>query len=221
MPPKKEKSTTEETMEEVVKRVTREAWRDEELLRKLANLVRDSVVAELQSTIDRNTAVIENLQVALAERDNTIKQLEAKLDKKTDELEQYQRRQCLRIFGVKEEEGENTDDIVLDVAKKVGVDITIADIDRSHRVGRKGGEKPRPVIVKFVSYRKRSELFRNKRRLKSTNLTLREDLTKSRHILLTKCIEKYGLHNVWTTDGNIIAKVNNTKHRITCAEEMV
>ena len=92
------------------------------------------------------------------------------------------------------------------------MDITYADIDRSHRVGRKIEGRERPIIVKFTSYRKRAEVFRAKRLLINTKITVREDLTKKRVELLRKCIDKFGLKNVWTQDGRIIVKDNNSKN---------
>ena len=78
---------------------------------------------------------------------------------KVDELEQYDRRNSLRLsLNTKEEDAENTDEIVMNVAKKLGVDIECSDISRSHRVGRPGS-KPRPILVKFVSYRMREKLY--------------------------------------------------------------
>lgn len=74
----------------------------------------------------------------------------------------------------------------------------------------------RPIIVKFTSYRKRAEVFRAKRLLINTKITVREDLTKKRVELLRKCIDKFGLKNVWTQDGTIIVKDKNYKIRINC-----
>ena len=58
------------------------------------------------------------------------------LQNKSDDSEQYSRRNCVRIFGFPESKGENTDDIVLKLAKeKLGINIDVSDIDRSHRTG--------------------------------------------------------------------------------------
>lgn len=218
MPPKNRGN--EETMEEVARRVAMDVWQEDATLQRLALLIKDSIVAELQSIIESNKAVITKLQESLDERDKRIGKLECQLTKKTDELEQYQRRQCLRIFGVKEEVGEDTDKIAIDVAEKIGVKLELADIDRSHRVGIRREDKARPVIIKFTSYRKRSEVFRNKRLLKQTGVTVREDLTKIRHKLLMDCIAKYGVGNVWTTDGVIIVKIGEAKMRVTCEDDI-
>ena len=221
MAPKKVKEY-EENVEECVKRVMQESWQNPAMLNSLAALIKDVIVAELKSALEKNTEVIKKLELALEERDKKIADLESKLTVKQDDLEQYQRRQCLRIFGVPEEREEDTDVIAINVAKKIGVDLSIEDIDRSHRIGRStNGEKVRPVIVKFISYRKRSEMFHNKKLLKGSGITIREDLTKRRHDLLRKCIEKYGLKNVWTLDGVIHAKIGENKRRITKEEDIM
>ncbi|KAJ4444279.1 hypothetical protein ANN_06071 [Periplaneta americana] len=64
-------------------------------------------------------------------------------------------------------EHEDTDIIAINIAAQIGVELEPRDIDRSHRVGKKG-ERPRAVIVKFVSYKKRREMFQNKRKLKNS-----------------------------------------------------
>ncbi|PSN38374.1 hypothetical protein C0J52_21482 [Blattella germanica] len=64
-------------------------------------------------------------------------------------------------------------------------------------------------------YRKSSEVFRSKKLLKGSGITVREDLTKRRHSLLKMAITKFGLQNVWTVDGNIIVKDGDNKRRIT------
>lgn len=198
---------TSEVNEEMIRRIVSEALRD-------ATLVK--VVEELKQTLAENTAVIESLKTALEEKDRTI----SRLNNKIDDLEQYQRRQCLRIFGVKEEQAEDTDKIATDVAGRIGVELSITDIDRSHRIGKKS-DKPRPIIVKFISYRKRREVFTNKKNLRGTGVTVREDLTRARHLLLKECITKYGLTNVWTQDGDIIIKLGDRKHRVKCQEDMI
>lgn len=204
----------EENMEEIVKRCLQDALQDSSMLGRIANLVTEAVtaaVAELSAALKKNNEIIEGLKTALNDRDKKIERLEEHID----DLEQYQRRQCIRIFGMTEEENENTDEIAIEVAEKVGVKVELTDIDRSHRVGR-GQEngRPRPIIVKFVSYRKRSEVFRNKRNLKGSGITIREDLTRARYHLLREAINKYGVTNVWTQDGTIIVKEGNSKKRL-------
>ena len=49
-----------------------------------------------------------------------------------DEAEQYSKRNCLIITGVKEQEGEGTDRMVLDIfEKKLNICLDIFQVDRS------------------------------------------------------------------------------------------
>ena len=91
--------------------------------------------------------------------------------------EQYSRRNCLRFFGCPERKGESTDSIVMKMVNDIlKVNLTVDDIERSHRVGMPGEPLPEPapgaiedptaptkiyrgIIVKFKSYRKRQEII--------------------------------------------------------------
>ena len=169
------KRSNANTIEDTVKRVHTESLQDTSLLQVLATMLKDQIMAELQQTIAESKAAIESLRKTIEEKDNIISGLQLKLD----ELEQYQRRQCLRLFGVEEEAGEDTDVKAIEIARKNGVNLSVGEIDRSHRVGVRNNDRPRPIIIKFVSYRKRDEMFRSKKNLKSTGVTIREDLINS------------------------------------------
>lgn len=216
MGPKKD---VKDEIEDVVKRVVQQTLQDTTMLATFANLIQESVtaaVAELSTALEESRGLVNELKLALDDRDKKIRHLECRLD----DMEQYQRRQCLRIFGVPEVENEDTDVIAIQVAEKTGVSLQVSDIDRSHRVGKKTDDRPRAIIVKFVSYRKRSEVFRNKRLLKGSQITVREDLTSTRHKLLREAISKYGVTNVWTLDGSIIVKEGNVKRRLSNVMEL-
>ena len=78
-----------------------------------------------------------------------------------DRLEQYSRRDSVRVCGIAETDNENTRDIVVRVAKDMGVDISPNDISVSHRVGgpRRGrSDKTRPILAKFVRRECKSQM---------------------------------------------------------------
>ncbi|KAJ8893936.1 hypothetical protein PR048_006537 [Dryococelus australis] len=79
---------------------------------------------------------------------------------------------------------------------------------------------PRPIIVKFTSYRRRNEVFRAKRFLTKSGVTKSEDLTMERLALLNAAIAKYGLHNVYTADGRIVVKSGARRFHISRSEEL-
>ena len=79
-------------------------------------------------------------------------------------------------------------------------------LDRSHRIGNPKTKKERPIIVKFVRYNSRQNIFKNKKLFKGKGDSITESLTKDRMAKLNEARETYGFRNVWTSDGKIFFK---------------
>jgi len=173
----------------------------DEQLTSLADIVSTKIDAKLKAREEFVDKRLDNLQ---AENDL--------LKEKTDDLEQRNRLENLRVFGIPEKSNENTDQLVIDLAKKLNVTLDKSHISRSHRVGRKNGEKPRAIIVKFVSYASRQKMFMAKKQLKGTGTSIKEDLTQIRQNILRKASENFD--EVWSQNGVIIIKDGEDYHRI-------
>ena len=92
----------------------------------------------------------------------------------------------------------------------LGVPVTNADLDRTHRLGPKpNSEDPRPktrgIIVKFTNYQIRAKVYKNKKKLKGRKLFISESLTSSRLDLYTKIYKDHAndITATWTQDGRI------------------
>ena len=85
-------------------------------------------------------------------------------------------------------------------------------MDQTPRVGNqkicKEG-KSRPIIIKSARYDVRSAAYKNKKKLKDKSFLITESLTAKRVGLLKEAQGKYGVRNVWATDGRILYKENN------------
>ena len=95
-----------------------------------------------------------------------------------------------------------------------GEEVTIHDIDRIHRLGKRklDSNVPRPIIVKFARYNVCNRIFKAKKKLKGRNVSITESLTKRRVIELKKAREMYDFRNVWSHDGKILfLDVNDRK----------
>ena len=115
------------------------------------------------------------------------------------------------------EEQENTDNVVLNVIKEhLDVELSVKDVDRSHRIGKSNSKsKRRLIIVKFINYNDRREIFNNKRRLKGTGVSISESLTTGRMRQLKIARDQFGFNNVWSIDGRIMYKDStNTKPKL-------
>ncbi len=155
-----------------------------------------------------------------------------KLETSADVAEQYSRRNCLRINGIPESidgVAVDLDTYVTNLCDKAGTDVSISDIDRVHRIGRPptASSRPRPVIVKFATYRARRKFHRLPRHiLRQEGIFVNEDLTKVRSQLFYQarqlCNGKFAkLRGAWTSDGVILVKDNHeTIHRIVSQSDL-
>ena len=87
-----------------------------------------------------------------------ISELKTEYQLKMDEAEQYSKGNCLIRNDVKEQEGDNTDRVVLDIfQEKLNICLDIFQVDRSHRLN--GPKRPESdnsqviclIIVKFAT----------------------------------------------------------------------
>ena len=114
----------------------------------------------------------------------------------------------------------------------LGVPLSKNELERSHRVGPKPKRspddkthKPRPIIAKLNSYRKRSEILSKRRKLAGKKKSIQEDLTKENATLLSLTRTCPKIITAWTSDGRVIALIhgeNNVdiKKLITCKQDL-
>ncbi|MEW8545260.1 MAG: hypothetical protein AB2693_17185 [Candidatus Thiodiazotropha sp.] len=190
-------------------------------LTEMISSIVSGVLEGLQSTV----ASLQNENKQLRTENHELKSKFATLENKVDTAEQYSRRNCLRIAGVPEPTGgqtENTDEYVIKLTHDLGVDVDLNDIDRSHRIGRpRGLGRPRDIIVKFVSYRVRRKVYgvRTQTKVKGfMGVYINEDLTRQRSQLLRKArkmVKNKNLVSAWSSDGTILVRdLNDIVHRI-------
>ena len=197
---------------------------------RISNMIKDMVSSQveplLKSIVTEVTKSLHDRITTLeTDRDDLrsqVKSLSAQVDKlelSSDAAEQYSRRNCLRVVGVSETESEKTDDIIMELASEIEADISLADIDRSHRL-KKPSEwtTPKAIIVKFASYRARDKFFKNRSALKGNRkfhkVFINEDLTSSRSKIFRKCRKLFKdncINSCWTHDGRIYIRDTHDK----------
>ena len=83
-------------------------------------------------------------------------------------MEQYSRKNSLEFHGIPDEVNMCTDQVVCKIAQAIGVEIQENDIEISHRIGRKRGDKP--VLAKFVSHKVKSRIYKARTNLKAISV---------------------------------------------------
>ena len=91
-----------------------------------------------------------------------------KMETQVDQQAQYSRGNCLLSHGMKEEKDGDADSIITNTVKQeMDTEILPNDLDWLHRIENpKTKKKERPIIVKFVRYNLRHNIFKNKKLLK-------------------------------------------------------
>lgn len=201
----------------------KETFRGE--IESIVDSVVNGVLKGLQDRIDS----LEKTNVELRTENRTLSTKVETLEKQIEQAEQYSRRNCLRVSGLKEEASEDTDALVMRLASTVGSEIQISDIDRSHRVGnpRQQRDRPRDIIVKFSTYRMRQNFFKHRTALKDSGyrgVFVNEDLTRQRSTLLyeaRKLFKSSLIKGAWSSDGTILVKdLSDRIHRVTSLSDL-
>ena len=187
-----------------------------EALSDIKQQVHDSVSHDTNDNKDKLT----KLTSRIGELESDITGLQNKLD----DQEQYSRRNCLLLHGIPEHRREDTTAICVNqLNQRLGLALTKDNFDRTHRIGSADKPatddeepKPRPIIMKFVSYAQRSSVFRSKRKLKGSHLMITESLTKKKMDIMRTAqhlAREHAIKRVWSQDGRITV-LDNTDTKI-------
>ena len=169
----------------------------------------------------------------LKEKDDTIANLKSELRlhrNEQDALGNYNRRENLRIQGVEYSDGENNNEIVKEICKYAGREITDEDISTSHRNGSvttasntlpgmstAASRKIPDIYVRFVRRDVKTEIFDKRKNLatntscpaKYRNISIYEDVTPLRSRImyeLRQRNDKKEFQYVWSRGGSIFCK---------------
>ena len=137
-------------------------------------LSHETVVSKLSVIITKDLRTeIATLRSIIEKKDEKLSMLEKRinhLENEQDTLEQYTRRNSLRVSGLEELDYEDPAQVALCLFNSTmnmqsRDPVSINDIDRVHRVGKRSPGRARQLLVKFATYRARQRVFQSKRRL--------------------------------------------------------
>lgn len=203
---------------------------------KLSDMV-STIVANVLEGVQNKLSVIQDENICLKAR---VEELESRikyLEHQEDQASQYSRRNCLRVSGIKEEEGESMENIVMSLATEIKAEIDIRDIDNVHRLGSSKPStrqsqsnqsampsnigRPRDIIIKFTSFRSRQIFYTRRSALKTSKVFGRvfvnEELSKKRGEVFfhaRRLAKAKQVKSAWTANGVILVKDNSERiHR--------
>ncbi|KAI5742899.1 hypothetical protein M8J77_012404 [Diaphorina citri] len=147
--------------------------------------VQDMILNEIKSMrldyTSGHNKVMEKLQ-NMEKNNETTKKRTDLLESKMKHMDRDGRKRNIIIYGVVEKDNESFRDLQNIVTwilnEKLESDIRREEIDDYFRLGRRtNGQKPRPIIIKLLSYWRKREIMSNSSKLKGTNLFIANDLS--------------------------------------------
>lgn len=215
---------------------------DEDVLR-VALQMKALLKEDIDNLIDARVALhVEPLKIELAAANTSIAELQQKvklLTKQQDDLEQYSRKSCVRVSGIKETANEDVNALVLGLANHVEADINLSDIVAAHRLGEENSEvdtdaarnvpnrkRCRDIIVKFSNFDARYKLLKGRAKLREekSKVFINEELTRTRRSLAYECRQlkkKDLIKKTWVYKGNVyILDKSDLKLCVWCLEDL-
>lgn len=201
---------------------------NERFIKAITDKLHEQVTQDVNDSVTHDISVVSAKHTELSKSYANLEKKFKKLDDKLDDQEQYSRRNCILIHGIKETEDENTTMEALNIfnnSMKLNPIMHATYIDRSHRLGprrmatdqpaangQKQKPRPRPIIVKFISSNARVAVLKNKKKLKGSGILVTESLTVKRQQLLREAKSLESVEATWTIDGRIHCQLKNKKH---------
>lgn len=101
---------------------------------------------------------------------------------KMEYLEGQSRRNNLVFDGIMESPGETWAETEEKVKKVVAEKLQLQreiEVERAHRTGKPGGDRPRPIVVKLLRHKDRSAILQRTKSLKGSKIFINEDFTEA------------------------------------------
>ena len=185
----------------------------------------EKMKSTLEASMNANLALKKELDATKKKLKDEIEESK-RLSEELDDLEQYTRKNSLEIHGVPANAYTSTEEVFLKLGEVLHVPIKAEDIKISHKLKAHNS----PIITKFVSHKVKSNLYKERVKLKNlkvsdlfpttsyassiggeNSLFLNENLTAYRRSIVKRAndMRKEGLLlSVWTMDRKVFVKTS-------------
>lgn len=193
-----------------------------------------------QKTLNTQTQLIHKQQDELTKHENEITQLKTAvmelghdngilkdklqtLEYDVEAQEQYGRRNSIRLHNVPMSNPQKSDEAVVDICQKIGVEINKEDINRSHILGTiksdDDGNNRYQIICRFRNWKIKNAVYMSKAKLKgnAAKIFMTEDLTVPRQEVVREVgqLKYHGqCHAYWTNNGRIWMKIEESSPKV-------
>ena len=197
----------------------------EEMIERKIDKIFDKLLAKIEPIIDLK--VNELLQKSLTNftvEHNKILEENVQLRNRVSYLETETRQTNLVLHGVEETQGGTSSrdsaereaiEATLNLCNQVlGHNISPNDISTAFRIPKRGREKQRPIIVKFISLNIRNLIYRSRMQLRKSDIFVNEHLTANNAQIYARaraCVKERKAASTWTSGGLVFVQLTDTQ----------
>lgn len=167
----------------------------------------DEKQKHLVDEIDTLKQKVHDLEMNQQDEIGHLKNQVSYLQDRCEDLEQHSRKQCVRFSGVPVRPGENTDQVIIDIAQAIGVTLEPKDILISHRTGK---NVPRQIIARVPNHNLKKKLLKAAKLTKDIpdlkGISINQDLTSTRSKIFYEArqlVKKNKIKATFVVDGKI------------------
>ena len=141
---------------------------------------------------------------------------QAVMKEELNSVAQYTRKNTVRIYGLhdtkeRETAAETSEKVIELLRNNLKMKVERSEISIAHRLGIFSPDADRPVICKLISRTTKNEIIANRRKLKNTQIVIKEDLTRQNQARLKDISEAEDVERAWYHDGKFWAKLTNER----------
>ena len=133
-------------------------------------------------TMGNSIGTLKRTSDEVKERVGKLEEVHTNLEESIVDLQCRSMRDNLLFFGLAEYRGENRENCTALINDFCETQFDIhdigKDIERAHRIGQRGGDSPRPIVVKFSSFKMREKVRTQGRKLAGTTFRIQEQFPK-------------------------------------------
>lgn len=195
----------------IIQETIRELLTDKTFIASIALKVAETL--DIPQEIDKK---FHESKLEITDLQNEVESLNMKLKK----MEQSTRKNNVRIYGIPESQGEQSQDIIEIVNEKTRINISSENIGSVYRIGKATVNGNRAILVRFKEYTYKEEVMKKRKILKGSQVVIADDLTKENHNILKEAVLKLGKRNVWCLGGRIYFRKGDDKFTIERMEDV-
>lgn len=217
-----------EELKSIVNVSLKHLWTDPDFIKMIVDKVADGISTEVNKKLlmfEEQLIDIENKYKSdmfeVKSELKCFKDENEKLRQRVEQLDQISRCCNLRVFNLQEKDNENTTTSVVKILNlKMNIGLDESDIQECYRIGRLNKEKQRGILLKLKNFEMKQKIYNSKKFLKGTGLVVREDITANRLKIMEEAIKCTNIKSVWTQNGNVFVKKNNSICKILKMEDL-